>query len=82
MLPQENLRFSALGIQENRIFSKSHSDFNRTISSFALGRSIAFFCGLTVSGLVKSKMFLTITRVMIKESVIALNKACASFLLF
>ena len=58
------------------------ADFNRTISSFALRRSIAFFCSLTVSGLVKSKMCLTITRVIIKENVIALIKACESFLLF
>ena len=59
-----------------------NADFNRTISSFALRRSIAFFRSLTVSGLVKSKMCLTITRATIKENVIALIKACASFLLF
>ena len=37
------------------------ADFNRTISSFALRRSIAFFGSLTASGLVESKMCLTIT---------------------
>ena len=58
------------------------ADFNKTISSFALRRSIAFFCSLTVSSLVKSQMCLTITRVIIRENVIALIKACALFLLF
>ena len=46
------------------------ADFNRTILSFALRRSVAFSCSLTVSGLVKSKMRLTIRRVTIKENVI------------
>ena len=64
------------------VYISVNADFNRAISSFALRRSIAFFCSLTVSGLVKSKMCLTITRVTIKENVITLIKACASFLLF
>ena len=64
------------------VYISLKADFNVTVSSFDLRRSIAFFCSLTVSSLVKSKMCLTRTRVKRKENVIASIKACASFLLF
>ena len=59
-----------------------NADFDITISFFALRRSIAFFCSLTVSGLIKSKMCLTITRVTIKENVIALKRIVHQFCCF